>query len=126
MSSRWRAARKDTPLNAFATAVVDTAGRGDRDRIVCHHPRPAIGSFCGGCAPAATSNWSAWRAPAVIGTGLTRHLIEAGIDVVEVCRLDRTDRRRRGKSDTIDAENAACAALNGERIHTSKSMVGQG
>ena len=34
------------------------------------------------------------------GAGLTRHLAEAGIEVLEVDRPDRTDRRRRGKSDT--------------------------
>lgn len=59
------------------------------------------------------------------GKGLTRHLLEAGIEVVEVCRPDRTDRRRRGKSDTIDAENAARAALSGQRTHTPKSMAGK-
>lgn len=58
------------------------------------------------------------------GKGLTKHLLEAGVEVVEVCRPDRADRRRRGKSDTIDAENAAHAALTGQRTHTPKSMTG--
>jgi transposase len=52
------------------------------------------------------------------GAGITRHLLEAGIEVVEVDRPDRTDRRRRGKNDTIDAENAARAALAGRRTST--------
>jgi transposase len=59
------------------------------------------------------------------GKGLTRHLMDAGIEVTEVCRPDRSDRRRRGKSDTIDAENAARAALTGQRVHTPKSMDGK-
>ncbi|MEU7949734.1 IS110 family transposase [Micromonospora chalcea] len=59
------------------------------------------------------------------GKGLTKHLLEAGVEVVEVCRPDRVDRRRRGKSDTIDAENAAHAALTGQRTHTPKSMAGK-
>jgi transposase len=59
------------------------------------------------------------------GKGLTRHLLEAGIEVVEVYRPDRTDRRRRGKSDTLDAENAARAAASGQCTHTPKSMTGK-
>ena len=48
------------------------------------------------------------------GAGLTRHLTEAGIGVVEVNRPNRQLRRRRGKDDTTDAEAAARAALSGE------------
>ena len=59
------------------------------------------------------------------GKGLTRHLLDAGVEVAEVNRPDRSDRRRRGNSDTIDAENAAHAALSGQRSHTPKSMAGK-
>lgn len=48
------------------------------------------------------------------GAGLARHLADAGIEVIEVNRPNRQARRRRGKSDTVDAEAAARAALNGE------------
>ena len=48
------------------------------------------------------------------GVGLTRHLLGAGIEVVEVIRPNRQVRRRRGKSDTVDAEAAARAALSGD------------
>src|ERR1039458_1646380 len=44
------------------------------------------------------------------GAGLSRHLANEGIEVVEVNRPNRTMRRRRGKSDTVDAEAAARAA----------------
>lgn len=37
------------------------------------------------------------------GAGLTRHLLAHGIAVVEVDRPNRQNRRRRGKSDTVDA-----------------------
>jgi transposase len=37
------------------------------------------------------------------GAGLARHITAAGIRVVEVDRSDRQDRRRRGKSDPLDA-----------------------
>lgn len=59
------------------------------------------------------------------GAGVTRHLVEAGIDVVEVDRPDRTDRRRRGKSDTLDAEAAAHAVLAGKRTSTPKAKDGK-
>jgi transposase len=43
------------------------------------------------------------------GAGLTRFLRAEGQVVVEVNRPDRAARRRRGKSDPLDAEAAACA-----------------
>lgn len=55
------------------------------------------------------------------GAGLTRHLGEAGVAVLEVNRPNRQMRRRRGKSDTVDAEAAARAALNGEADVVPKS-----
>jgi transposase len=45
------------------------------------------------------------------GAGLARHLGGAGVEVVEVNRPNRQARRRRGKSDTVDAEAAAPEAV---------------
>lgn len=50
------------------------------------------------------------------GAGLTRALHTAGVAVVEVVRPNRQRRRLRGKSDPIDAENAARAVLAGEAV----------
>jgi transposase len=58
------------------------------------------------------------------GAALLRYLQQAGITVLEVLRPDRADRRRRGKDDTLDAENAARAALTGHRVTTPKSRDG--
>lgn len=58
------------------------------------------------------------------GVGLSRFLASEGIDVVEVNRPNRQTRRRRGKSDTVDAEAAARAALNGEASAAPKSSDG--
>lgn len=58
------------------------------------------------------------------GAGLCRSLVEAGVEVVEVNRPDRQRRRLRGKSDTVDAESAARAALNGEATATPKTRDG--
>ncbi|WP_440971608.1 IS110 family transposase [Mycobacterium paragordonae] len=54
------------------------------------------------------------------GAGLTRALQDAGIDVVEVNRPDRAARRRRGKSDPIDAYAAARTALSGHGVAAPK------
>ncbi len=56
------------------------------------------------------------------GAGLARHLSAASIEVVEANRPNRQARRRRGKSDTVDAEAAARAALNGEAAAVPKTQ----
>lgn len=58
------------------------------------------------------------------GAGLARHLRSDGIDVVEVNRPNRQMRRTSGKNDTIDAEAAARAALNGQATATPKARDG--
>ena len=54
------------------------------------------------------------------GAGLARHLADAGCRVVEVNRPNRQTRRRRGKSDPIDAEVAARSVLAGEAHGVAK------
>ncbi|MGQ0826747.1 MAG: IS110 family transposase [Actinomycetota bacterium] len=58
------------------------------------------------------------------GAGLCRYLAGEGVAMVEVDRPNRQDRRRRGKSDTIDAEAAARAALNGTASAIPKARDG--
>lgn len=58
------------------------------------------------------------------GAGLTRYLISVGLRVWEVDRPDRSDRRRRGKSDPLDAEMAARAVLSGRRLSPPKNTTG--
>ncbi len=58
------------------------------------------------------------------GVGLTRFLTAAGIEVKEVDRPNRQNRRRVGKSDPTDAISAARAALSGEASVTPKSRNG--
>jgi len=58
------------------------------------------------------------------GAGLTRHLTQAGVQVIEVDRPNRQRRRRRGKSDPTDAEAAARAVLAGEATATPKTRSG--
>jgi len=59
------------------------------------------------------------------GAALSRHLRSEVVTVIEVNRADRGNRRRRGKTDTIDAEAAARAVLSGRATAIAKSGDGQ-
>ena len=58
------------------------------------------------------------------GAGLLRFMQQAGVTVLEVTMPDRQDRRRRGKNDDLDAQNAAHAAFTGKRTVTPRSRDG--
>jgi transposase len=58
------------------------------------------------------------------GAGLSVHLTGQHVRVVEVNRPNRQKRRRQGKSDTLDAINAATAVLSGEATATPKPRTG--
>ncbi len=58
------------------------------------------------------------------GAGLLRFVQKAGIEVLEVTTPDKQDRRRRGKNDDLDAQNAAHAAFAGKRTVTPRSRDG--
>lgn len=58
------------------------------------------------------------------GAGLSRHLRQRGVNVIEVNRTNRQTRRRKGKTDTVDAEAAARAVLSGDATVTPKAGNG--
>lgn len=58
------------------------------------------------------------------GAALTSFLRRHGHRIIEVARPDRRDRRLRGKSDILDAENAARAVLAGKATAIPKSADG--
>ena len=60
------------------------------------------------------------------GAGFTQAALTAGISVVEVVRPDRSERRRLGKSDPIDAYQAARAALAEHRTAPVKDPAIEG
>ena len=113
----------DTHKDLHVAAVADQTGR-------------ILGTESFAAAPAGYRRLESWvRAfgPVVkigiegtssYGVGLTRHLRDAGIEVVEVIRPNRQVRRRRGKSDTVDAEAAARAALSGDASAAPKGNDG--
>jgi transposase len=58
------------------------------------------------------------------GAGLARYLRSCDVEVIEVDRPNRQQRRRAGKSDTLDAVEAARAALSGRASGIAKSANG--
>jgi transposase len=58
------------------------------------------------------------------GAGLTRHLLAAGVDVIEVNRGHSLTRSRSGKNDAIDAEEAARKVLSGQCSSPAKDTTG--
>jgi transposase len=113
----------DTHKDFHVAAVVDEAGR-----ILGTETFPATAS-----GYAALVRWLRRHGDVVkvgiegtgaYGAGLCRAVTGEGIEVVEVNRPNRQMRRRRGKSDTVDAEAAARAALNGEASGAPKDSTG--
>ncbi len=113
----------DTHKDLHVAAVIDQTGR-------------VLGSESFAANPAGYRRLESWMCafgPVVkagiegtssYGVGLTRHLLGAGVEVVEVIRPNRQVRRRRGKSDTVDAEAAARAALSGDAATAPKGNDG--
>jgi transposase len=58
------------------------------------------------------------------GAGLARHLADQGLVVIEVDRPNRQERRRNGKSDELDAIEAARGALSGRVGGLAKTGTG--
>jgi transposase len=56
------------------------------------------------------------------GAGLARAVTNAGLEVIEVNRPSRADRRRQGKSDPLDAYHAARAVLSGRATSDPKDQ----
>src|SRR6516165_3619195 len=64
------------------------------------------------------------EATGTYGAGLLRYMQNAGVEVLEVTTPDTHDRRKRGKNDDLDAQNAAHAAFAGKRTVTPRSRDG--
>jgi len=58
------------------------------------------------------------------GAALSRRLQVAGVEVTDVNQTDRADRRKRGKTDTLDAEAAARAVISGRAATVAKTGDG--
>ena len=114
----------DTHQDTHTAAVIDTAGRRLGDR---QFPATAAGyrqllawlRTFGALLIVGVEGTGAY------GAGLARYLASEGVAMVEVDRPDRKTRRFAGKSDPLDAEAAARAALAGVRTGVPKQRDGQ-
>jgi transposase len=113
----------DTHLDTHVGAVIDDLGR-------------ACGTLVIPTTPAGSAQLVTWarslgtlKRAGVEGTGtygasVARYLAATGVLVVEVNRPNRARRRRLGKSDPTDAENAARAVLAGDACGAPKAKSG--
>lgn len=114
----------DTHADTHTAAVLDGTGR-----LLGHHQFPStatgyrqllawLRSF-GALVLVGVEGTGAY------GAGLARHLAQEDVAVVEIDRPDRKLRRLAGKSDPLDAEAAARAALAQAQTATPKDSSGQ-
>jgi transposase len=113
----------DTHADTHTAAVVDTAGRllGS-----AQFPTTPVGyrALLGWLRSVGTLVLVGIEGTGVYGAGLARFLAAEGVAMVEVDRPDRKARRFAGKSDPIDAEAAARAALSQRQTGTPKTRDG--
>lgn len=114
----------DTHKDTHTAAAVDTAGR---SLGVAQFPTTPAGytALLEWLQSLGTLVLVGIEGTGVYGAGLALHLHTAGVAMVEIDRPDRKSRRWQGKSDPVDAEAAARAALAGRRTGVPKQRGGQ-
>ena len=113
----------DTHGDVHVTAAIDTVGR---TLATASFPTTPGGyrQLLGWLGSFGTVGQVGVEGTGTYGAGLARYLQGEGVAVVEINRPDRQRRRRRGKSDTTDAEAAARAVLSGDASGVPKSGDG--
>jgi len=113
----------DTHKDTHTAAVIDTAGR-----MLGHETFPATGAgyvqLLGWLCGFGRLLLVGIEGTGVYGSGLAGYLRGQGVEMVEVDRPDRKARRWQGKSDPVDAEAAARAALAARATGTPKDRDG--
>jgi Transposase len=114
----------DTHLETHVAAVVDQTGRllGTKEFAASTRGYVALVTWAerfGTVEPIGVEGTGTY------GAGLARFVRAYGLPVVEVNRPDRSLRRRRGKSDPIDAQAAARSTLAGVAATAPKTREGQ-
>jgi transposase len=114
----------DTHLDTHTAAVIDTIGR-----VLGTQQFPATASgyrtLLGWMRSFGRLRKIGVEGTGAYGAGLARRLRDEHLEVIEVDRPDRKTRRLHGKSDPIDAIQAAKSALAGERTGTPKQRDGR-
>jgi transposase len=113
----------DTHLGQHAVAVVDAVGR-----LLGTTTVPATTAGCEQLLGWASAFGLVTRAgvegTGCYGAGVARFLQAAGVEVIEVTRAARSDRRHLGKSDPLDAQAAAMVVLAGRATAAPKERSG--
>ena len=113
----------DTHLDTHVVAALDANGG-----VLGVESFPATGA-----GYASLSSWLAGFGPVdrvgvegtgAYGAGLARHLRGCGLEVIEIDRPNRQLRRAQGKSDSLDAIEAARAVLSGRARGVAKTADG--
>ena len=114
----------DTHLDLHVAAVVDQTGRllGTQGFPASTRGYVALVTWAERFGPVARVGV---EGTGTYGAGLARFVRAYGLEAVEVNRPDRSLRRRRGKSDPIDAQAAARATQAGVAATTPKTREGQ-
>jgi transposase len=114
----------DTHQDTHTAAVIDTTGRRLGDR---QFPATAAGyrRLLGWLRTFGAVQVIGIEGTGAYGAGLARYLTGEGVAMVEVDRPDRKARRFTGKSDPLDADAAARAALARVRTGVPKDRSGQ-
>lgn len=114
----------DTHKHAHHASVITVTGR-----LLADHQFPATGSghrqLLGWLRSFGTIDAVGAEGTGSYGAALTRTLTAGGVRVVEVNRPSKTARRRDGKSDRLDSEQAARAVLAQTATATPKTRTGQ-
>jgi transposase len=113
----------DTHLDVHVAAAVDVNGAvlGVRSFPTTPHGYHALSCWLGSFGPLERVGV---EGTGTYGAGLARHLAASGVSVIEVDRPNRQERRRNGKSDELDAIEAARAALSGRARGHAKGGAG--
>src|ERR671911_3001609 len=113
----------DTHLDSHVAAALDANGGGVGLEAFRATPPgfSALHGWLAGFGPIARVGVEGTGA---YGAGLARHLRGEGLEVIEVDRPNRQLRRILGKSDTVDAIEAARAVLSGRARNVAKTADG--
>src|SRR6266581_403497 len=113
----------DTHADVHVAAAVDA--NGGMLGVESFATTPAgYGKLCSWLGGLGTVDRVGVEGTGAYGAGLARHLRRRGLVVIEVDRPNRQERRRNGKSDELDAIEAARAALSGRASGIAKSADG--
>jgi len=113
----------DTHKDVHAAAVISSVGvlLGARSFPASAHGYQQLLSWARGFG---TLRRAGVEGTSSYGAALTRHLRAHDVEVLEVNQPDKAHRRRRGKTDLLDAEAAAVAVLSGRATAVAKAGTG--